>query len=283
MRKFSAAVGIILLVIGSTTSAWTEPKGDESIIRISGSDSMFQRIKLLGKLFEKNHPGISLDVSQGGTMDSGIRDVIDGKADLAMASCSMSPGEDKLAGEKGLKLVERTIGYGGITILANESSGISSLTLNEVKKIFLGEYTNWKQVGGTDAPIKVVRTDESYPGTLAFLQNDFMHGAFPSGSIVVSTFPSVVATVADNPDSIGYVRIRETTESPVVRTNPRVKVVPLSLAKSAVPVLPDRDTVANHSYPLLRPYFVYYRTTAKESVPQFVDFIANKGWGAQEL
>jgi phosphate transport system substrate-binding protein len=264
-------------------NAWPEPKIDESVIKISGSDSMFQRIRLIGRLYQKSHPDMSIDVSQGGTMDSGIRDVIDGKADLAMASCSMRPDEDKLASEKGVKLVERVIGYGGITILVNSSAQISSLTLNEVKGIFSGQYKNWKQVGGTDAPIKVVRTDESYPGTLVFLENDFMRGPFVSDAIVVSTFPSVVAKVADIPNTIGYVRIRETTESPVVRTNPRVKVVPISLSKSGVPVSPERATVADHSYPLLRPYYVYYSLNAKPSVAHFVDFIVKQGWGPQEL
>lgn len=216
-------------------------------------------------------------------MDSGIRAVIKGEADLAMAACSIRESEDKLALEKGVRLVERVIGYGGVVIIANASSNVESLTIEEVKKILTGDFTNWKQVGGIDAPIKVVRTDETHPGTLAFLERDFMNAPFTKNATVVSTFPSIVATVADTPGSVGYVRIRELTESQVVKTNPRVKVISLSRSKSSVPIAPSRETVDDHSYPLQRPYFIYYRTPANKGVVEFADFLVKKGWGPQDL
>ncbi len=244
---------------------------------------MFYRVKLLGKLFQKIHPLVNIDISQGGTMDSGIRAVINGKADMAIASCTINEGEDKLATSMGVKLVERLIGYGGVTIIANASAQVERLTLDEVKKIFAGQITNWNQVGGTDTPIKVVRTDETHPGTLLFLQRDFMQAPFVAQATVVSSFPGVVATVADNPGTIGYVRIREVTESAVVRDNPRVKVIPLARSKSAIPVYPSRESVADHSYPFVRPYFVYYLTTVPKATVQFTDFLVKKGWGPQDL
>jgi phosphate transport system substrate-binding protein len=283
MKRLMALLGIIALIIGSSAILWAEPKAGDAVIKVAGADSMFFRVRLLGKLFTKANPSLTVDVSQGGTMDSGIRAVINGEADLAMASCPLLADEDKLAAEKGVKLVERVIGYGGITIITNASAGVDRLTMDEVRKLMIGEYTNWKQVGGKDAPVKVVRTDESHPGTLVFLERDFLHAPFVPQAIVTSTFPSVVAKVADTPGAIGYVRIRETTESPVIKTNPRVKVIPLSTSKSTVPVYPDRDTVSNHSYPLVRPYLVYYLATAKPDAVRFADFLMKKGWGSQDL
>jgi phosphate transport system substrate-binding protein len=283
MKRLMVLLGIIALLIGSTAMVWAESKGGETIVRVAGADSMFFRVRLLGKLFTKANPSIIVDVSQGGTMDSGIRAVIEGQADLAMASCAIREAEDKLATEKGAKLVERLIGHGGITIIANSSAGIDRLTVDEVRKLLTGEYANWKQVGGTDSPVKVIRTDETHPGTLAFLERDFMHAPFVRQAVVVSTFPGVVSKVADTPGAIGYVRIRETTESAVVKTNPRVKVIPLSTSKATVPVLPDRETVANHSYPLVRPYLIYYLSTAKEEAVRFADYVVKKGWGSQDL
>ncbi|MGC8604372.1 MAG: substrate-binding domain-containing protein, partial [Desulfomonilaceae bacterium] len=90
-------------------------------------------------------------------------------------------------------------------------------------------------------------------------------------------------TVADTPGSIGYVRIRELTESPVVRDNPRVKVIPVGRSKSTLPVHPSRETVLDHSYPLLRPYFIYYSAGAKKQTVQFADFLVKKGWSSQDL
>jgi len=282
MKKHMVFFGVLLLIV-SAVSSLAQAQDQQTVIRVSGADSMFNRVKLMGKLFVKTHPLISIDVSQGGTMDPGVRAVINGEADMAMASCVISEGEDKLAASKGVKLVERLIGYGGITIIANASAGVEQLTLDEVKKILAGQITNWKQVGGTDTPIIVVRTDETHPGTLLFLQRDFMKAPFTAQATVVSTFPGVVATVADIPGSIGCVRIREITESAVVRDNPRVKVISLGRSKSALPVYPSRETVADQSYPFVRPYFIYYSTTAKNPTVQFADFLVKKGWGSQDL
>jgi phosphate transport system substrate-binding protein len=244
---------------------------------------MFFRVRLLGKLFTKANPTVTVDVSQGGTMDSGVRAVINGEADLAMASCTLLPEEDKLASEKRVKLVERLIGYGGITVIANAAAGVDHLSVDDVKKLMVGDYSNWKQAGGKDVPVKVVRTDESHPGTLAFLQKDFLHKPFSPQAIVTSTFPSVVAKVADTPGAIGFVRIRETTESPVVKKSPRVKVIAISTSQSTIAVMPNRETVANHTYPIVRPYLVYYLTTAKPDAVRFADYLVKRGWGSQDL
>ncbi len=283
MKRLIALLGIIALVVGSSALLWAEPKAGEAVIRVAGADSMFFRVRLLGKLFTKANPSVTVDVSQGGTMDSGIKAVINGKADLAMASCTLLPDEDKLAAEKRVKLVERLIGNGGITIIANSSAGVEHLSVDDVKKLMVGDYTNWKQAGGKDCPVKVVRIDETHPGTLAFLQRDFLHKPFAAQAIVTSTFPSVVAKVADTEGAIGFVRIRETTESPVIRKNPRVKVIAISTSQSTVAVMPDRETVANHSYPIVRPYYVYYSSAAKPDAVRFADFLVKRGWGPQDL
>ncbi len=283
MKKLFALLGTIALIVASSTGSWSETKSGQTIVRVAGADSMFFRVRLRAKLFTKANPSIKIDVSQGGTMDSGIRALIDGQADLAMSSCVLLPEEDKLAAEKHVKLVERLIGYGGITIIVNSEAGVDSLSLDDVKKLMTGEYDNWEQVGGADVPVKVVRTDARHPGTLAFLQRDFLQKNFTPKAIVVSSFPSVAATVADTSGAIGYVRIREASESRVVKKNPRVKVVPISRSASTVPVMPNRQTVADQSYCLVRPYLIYYLSTAKPEAVKFADYLVKKGWGPQDL
>ncbi len=151
--------------------------------------------------------------------------------------------------------------------------------MDEIKKIFKGQITNWKEVGGNDKPIKVIRTGSNYPGTLMFLENDFMKAPFTSRATEVSNFSEVVDSVARTIGGIGYVRIREITESPVVKNNPLVRVISVGRAKSTLPVYPSRDTVSDHSYPLLRPYYVVYSEKAKKVVVEFANFLVNLGWG----
>ena len=111
-----------------------------------------------------------------------------------------------------------------------------------------------------------MRTDETHPGTLAFLQRDFMKAPFTAKATVVSSFPRVIDTVADSPGGVGYVRIREITESPILSNNHRFKVISLRRSKAVLAVYPNRKTVADHSYPLLRPYFVYYSSAIRSLV-----------------
>ena len=92
----------------------------------------------MGNLFETTDTSVAIDISQGGTMDSGTRDVINGEADMAMSSCSINEEEENLAVSKGVKLVERLIGYGGIAIIANESAGVEQLTSTKSKKFSMG-------------------------------------------------------------------------------------------------------------------------------------------------
>ncbi|MGC8604606.1 MAG: substrate-binding domain-containing protein, partial [Desulfomonilaceae bacterium] len=117
MKTHELFLGLVLIIV-STANALAQTQDQESVIRVSGSDSMFYRVKLMGQLFAKINPSFRIDTSQGGTMDSGIRAVINGEADLAMAASSINEEEDKLAASKGVKLVERLIGYGGIVIIA---------------------------------------------------------------------------------------------------------------------------------------------------------------------
>ena len=249
MKKLILFVAIVaLLLTVSSASLMAQSQGGENFIRITGADSMAPRVTALVRLFKKVEPAVTIEVISGGKVDSGILAVINGDADLAMASCGIPEEEDNLALAKGLKLVDRLIGYGGIAIIVNMSSRVKSLTLDEIKKIFKGQITNWKNVGGNDRPIKVIRTGSNYPGTLIFLENDFMEAPFTSRATEVSNFSEVVDSVARTMGGIGYVRIREITESPVVKNNPLVSVIPIGRSKSTIPVYPSRDAVSDHSY-----------------------------------
>ncbi len=280
MRKLVLFVAIIaLLLLVSSASLMAHSQGDENLIRITGADSMVPRVTALVHLFNKVDPSVTIEVISNGNVDSGILAVINGEADMAMASCRIPEEEDNLAIAKGLKLVDRLIGYGGIAIIANLSSGVQSLTLDQIKKIFGGQITNWEQVGGNGRPIKVIRTGADYPGTRMFLENDFIQAPFTSQATVVRNFSEVVSSVAGTIGGIGYVRIREITESPVVKNNPLVNVISVGRAKSALPVYPSREAVSDHSYPLLRPYYVVYSEKAKKVVVEFANFLVSQGWG----
>jgi phosphate transport system substrate-binding protein len=282
MKRYLVALVAAALTVGLLSGVNAETVSPENIVRVGGADSMFPRTRNLANVFMHINPSIKVDVSGGGTMDSGIRAVIEGKSDMAMSSCTILPKEDELASKKGVKLVERLIGYGGIVMIVHPSSPLTHLTVDQVKKILDGTYTKWEEVGGGTGPIRAVRTDETHPGTLVFIEQDLLHAPFVKNAIVTSSFPGIMSTVADTPGSIGYVRVREAVESPLAKAK-RVKFLAISTGQSTVPIEADRTTVGDGSYPLRRPYYLYYTTKAGADVVKFADYLVKKGWGAKDL
>jgi phosphate transport system substrate-binding protein len=282
MRKYLAVFcGMVLLCAALKTGLQAQTEKEQISIRIAGADSMHKRIQMLSKLFTNHHPGISVVVQKGGTVDSGMLALMNNEADVAMASRKISDKEEEEAAKKGLRLVERLVGYGGLVIIAHPRNRVNDLTVDQVRKIFTGEFTRWKEVGGADEPILVVLTGEKHPGTLAFLRREILRGSpVASAAEVVTTFPGVMAKVSKTRQAIGLVRIRDAFESSASFAS-KVKTLRIRKNEAMAPVMPTRDSVAGGSYPLRRPYYLYINDSTSNEVKDLVDFIASKGWGSE--
>lgn len=284
MKKYWALVlTMFALSIATGGVVFAQTQDEKSIVRVSGADSIFNRIRVLSKVFMNAHPTVQISFAGGENMDIGIQDLLERKSDIAMASRQLTPSEDEQVSKSGVKLVERLIGYGGIIIIVNPSNPIEELTVDQVKKLFTGEYTRWDQVGGNDQPISVVRQDDSqHPGTFIFMQDQFLGAPFAEKSIALATFPSIMNKVATVASAVGFVRLRDAFESPIAK-KAQVKVVKIKRSSGLEGVMPSREALADGSYPLRRPYYLYYTSKANGDVLKFADFIVSKGWGGQDL
>ncbi|MBW4561737.1 MAG: substrate-binding domain-containing protein [Mojavia pulchra JT2-VF2] len=84
---------------------------------------------------------------------SGIRMLLDGKLDFAESSRPLTDEEKNLARQRGFILEQRQVGIDGIAVVVNPALKVSGLTVDQLQQIYLGQITNWKQVGGPDLPI----------------------------------------------------------------------------------------------------------------------------------
>ncbi|HTY24306.1 MAG TPA: PstS family phosphate ABC transporter substrate-binding protein [Desulfomonilaceae bacterium] len=278
------ALGVVAIAIAAVTVPNALAQSDESAVRVSGADSMFGRIQILTRVFTKNNPAIKVNMIEGQLVDVGIAELIECKADIAMASRSINDKENKLAVQKGVELVERLIGYGGIVIITHPENPLDELSVEQVRKIFKGEYTRWDQLGGRGEMITVVRTDDTHhPGTLVFLEDDFLGGSrFTSDAVALTQFPGVLAKVAKTPGAIGYVRIRDAFESKP-KQREAIKILKIKRLPCLVGVTPSRETVSDGAYPIKRPYYLYYKSNASADIKSYADFVVNRGWGSQDL
>jgi phosphate transport system substrate-binding protein len=250
-----------------------------SPIRIAGADSMYDRISGLCRLFMQDHPGVNIIVSKGSLVDEGMESLIGNDSDVAMASRKAAIGEKEAARAKGVELVEHLIGYGGIVIVTEPSNSLNQLSLEQVRKILKGEYTNWNQVGGNDKPIIVFKSGEKHPGTLMFIEAELLGGSrITEHATVLPDFLTIMQTVSKTPGAIGYTRIRDVFESPA-ESKPEVKVLKIKKDNASPAITPSRETILNASYPIRRPYYLYTTTQSGNEVKSLVDFISSKGWG----
>ncbi len=282
-RSLAVTLGIVAIATIMIGLPYVLAQTATSVIRVSGPDSMLGRMQILTRVFMKNNPDIKVEIIEGRLVDEGINALIEKKCDIAMSSRSLTEKESSLAVQKGEELTERLIGYGGIVIITHPQNLVNELSVDQVQKIFRGEITRWDQLGGRTENIVVVRTDESqHPGTFVFMEDDFLKGKFANDSVALTQFPGVMAKVAQTPGAIGYVRIRDALESKP-KQREAIKILEIKRMGALVGVLPSRETVANGSYPIRRPYFLYYNSKLDGNVKKYADFIVGKGWGSQDL
>jgi len=257
-----------------------QPNPQKTIIRVRGSDSMAGRIDALAKVFMKNNPHTNIVVS-GGSLTK--PEILKGNGcEVAMFSYKMTDDEMQTLKGSGVSVVERLVGSGGIVIITHPSNTVDELTVDQVRRILTGDYSTWDQVGGKQEPIKVFTIGETHSGTLRFMQADFLKSPITNRAEILSYFPSVVRRVAATPGSIAFTRVRDVYESPIADTI-ALKALKIKDGPESQGVLPTRENIANQSYPVRRPYFLYLKSDAGEDTKSFVEFVVSKGWGAQTL
>ncbi|MFZ0944426.1 MAG: substrate-binding domain-containing protein [Syntrophobacteraceae bacterium] len=244
-------------------------------IKVTGADSMWDRVHHLALLYMKDDPQVDITVSRHSLADEGMKALVSGEADVAMASRKITAQESEAAKVKGLQLDEHLVGYGGIIIITDLQNPVNELSIDQVRKTFTGEIVNWKDISGKDLAITVFKSGEKNPGTLLFVENDILGGVpITRSAITLPDFPGIIKKVAETAGSIAYVRMRDTFPGPAARTKSlKIRKDEHSLAVSA-----SRATIRNGTYPLRRPYYLYTVANAGKDVRSFVDFLVSQGW-----
>ena len=116
-------------------------------LHIAGSNTMAPLVTELAKTFQLTHPGVEFDVQSGGS-GRGIATTREGTADIAMVARALNANERDLVGF--------AIARDGIGLLVHTDNPVAALTSAQVVALFTGEISNWKMIGGQDAPVNVV-------------------------------------------------------------------------------------------------------------------------------
>ena len=217
-----------------------------------GSTSVQKIIDAEGAEFGALHPAVKFTYSGTGSTD-GIKNAANGTYSFGCASRELKESEKT-------DLTELVFAYDGIAVIVNDENSVEDLTKDQIKAIYTGKITNWKEVGGEDRPIAVVSREDG-AGTRTAVEEllDFTEQLKPSATVKEGN-GNVQSTVSANPNAIGYVSITFVDRS----------VKPLRVDG----VEATMENVLNESYGLSRPFLALYNE--KNLTPQtraFLDFI----------
>ena len=135
---------------GGSKDSSTAGSGDLSgKISLDGSTSMEKFVTALGESFKEKNPNVTVE-SQFTGSSAGISSVLNGKADIGDSSRSLTD-EEKSHG-----LEENIVAIDGIAVAVNKNNTVKNVTKEQLTKIYTGEITNWKELGGKDEKIVVI-------------------------------------------------------------------------------------------------------------------------------
>jgi phosphate transport system substrate-binding protein len=233
-------------------------------ITIKGSDTMV----LLGQRWAEQYmakvPGSTLQVTGGGS-GTGISALINGTTDICQASRSMSAAEiNNLRERYNTPGVEIPVARDGLSVYVNAANPVKALNMEQLRLLFTGKITNWKEVGGADAKV-ILYSRENSSGTYVFFKEHVLKNAdYSQRAQSMPGTAAVVNAVSKEKNSIGYggaayakgirvLNIKKDADSPAVE--------------------PNLANVQNGSYPLSRPLFFYLRNKATGDLKAFVDWV----------
>jgi len=233
-------------------------------LTVKGSDTLVILVQRWAEIYMGEHPGAVIQVTGGGS-GTGIAALINGTTDICQASRPMKQAEKiKLRDRYKSMGIEIPVARDGLTIYVHESSPVKELTIEQLRRVYTGEVTNWKDIGGPDARI-VLYGRENSSGTYVYFKDNVLMGR--DYSAACQTLPgtaAVVNAVSKDPNGIGYGGAAYAKG---------VKEVAVKKDATSPAVLPTAATIRDGSYPIARDLYFYTRTKPSGKVKEFVDWV----------
>ncbi|MBU3936111.1 MAG: PstS family phosphate ABC transporter substrate-binding protein [Proteobacteria bacterium] len=267
MKKIALALGLLLVTaITGCDSGPSQQSTPVQSVSIKGSDTMVHLVSSWTEEFMKAHADVDISVTGGGS-GTGIAALINGTTDICAASRGMKEKELKLAKENNIFPLEISVARDGIVLIVHPENPVNSLTIDQLRLIYTGKVTNWKEVGGADTPILLL-SRESSSGTFVFFQEHVLNKEdFSSSARLLPGTSALVQSVAADHGAIAYVGLGFAAEA-----QGTVKTLGVQANDQAGPVVPSEETVRSGAYAVSRPLFFYTNGEPKDATKQFIDF-----------
>ena len=227
----------------TTALAPEAPAELSGTVATDGSTSMEKVIGALGEAFMEQNKGVTFTYNPTGS-GSGITAVGEGRCDIGLSSRALKDDE------KASGLKETLLALDGIAVIVNPANPVSDLDVETIAKIYTGEITNWKEVGGNDAEIVLIGREAGSGTRDGFESITDTKDSCKYRQELTST-GDVITTVSTNPDAIGYASLAALKDN--------VKALTVG------GIAPTEDTVKDGSYVIQRPFVLVTKDGAELS------------------
>ena len=246
-------ITLVIIIISISLPLLTSCQRPSASIIVAGSTSVQPYVEMLAEEYAIIFPGKVVDV-QGGGSSAGITAVVSGTADIGMASRNLRESEDHLL------VVE--IAKDGLAIIVHPKNSLSDLTLEQIRGIYMGEYTNWSQLGGENARIHVIAREEGSGTRSAFEEMAMDGNRIIPRAIILNSNGAVRQSIAGDPHSIGFISLGlvDIGESPVK-------------ALRIDGIEPLLENVATGSYAMYRSFLFVMLEEPQGPILDFIDFV----------
>ena len=233
-------------------------------ITLSGSTALQPLIEKSAEVFKSKNPDVSISVQDGGSV-TGLNQVLSGAVDIGSSDIS---AEEKLNTGEANQLVDNKVVAQGFAIVASKDVTVKNLTKQQIKGIFSGKTTNWKDVGGADQAITLIHRPAS-SGTRAVFINKILDGNKTLDNykigITLNSNSSVKAALESSNGAISYLALSYLIDG-----------------KSTLDVLkidglePTKENITSGKYPFWAWGHMYTKGEAKGLPKAFIDFISSE-------
>lgn len=198
----SSAAGTSASEASSAEASATEELS--GTLSMNGSTSMEKVIKAVNGAFMEKNKGVTVNLNLTGS-GTGIQEASEGKCDIGNSS-------RKLKDEEAEKLDATVVGLDGIALVVNPVNKLEDITLQDLAKVYSGEITNWKELGGDDKAIVVIGREDG-SGTRDGFESIVMGDKEPKYAQELESTGSVINAVATTDGAIGYASLANVDET----------------------------------------------------------------------
>jgi phosphate transport system substrate-binding protein len=271
-KKWFISPVAVLMIVAIALAGCPGTGGGTNSFKIIGSNTLEPLSVVWAEEFMKAHPEVSIAVSGPGS-GVGIAALIDGTTDIAQASRKIKSAEIEQAEANGVEPYEIQVATDALSVVVHPSNPVSELTIAQLSAIFTNQITNWREVGGNDAPIVAISRDTNSGTHVFFKEHVVQMAGLPTEDKTleygtkVLFLPSTkegVDEVAKNPNAIFYPGLGYVTE----------EVKPLAIKRTADTsgVLPSVETALDGTYPIARPLLYYTNGEPVGAIKNFIDY-----------